>query len=120
MKKMAKVIGITLISIIFACFLFWGISIVKCEYLTHRYAQKYVDIVLDGCEPERLHKLKVLNYNDGYIRIYYVLDYYGTTEQDYGFIAEIKDGKRMNPKLADDCVWSNYGSADDYIWPYGR
>ena len=119
-EKTAKVICVTIISTIFACFLYWGISIIKCEYLTYKYAQKYVDIVLDGCEPEGLHKIKVLNYNGGYIRIYYVLDYYGTTEPGYGFVAEIANGERIRPDLMDHCVWSNYGSADDYIWPYGR
>ena len=120
MKKTVKVAGITIISIIFVCVLYWGVSIIKCEYLTHKYAQEYVDIVLEDYEPERLHKIKVLDYDDGYVRIYYVLDYHGTTKPGYGFIAEIKDGKRIRPDLMDHCVWSNYGSADDYIWPYGR
>ena len=120
MKKTAKTICIVIIFLIVAFFVYWGISVLKCEYLTHKYAHEYVDIVLDGCEPERLDKIKVLNYDDGYVRIYYVLDYYGTTEPGYGFVAEIKNGERIRPDLMDDCVWSDYGSADDFVWPYGR
>ncbi len=120
MKKTIKLASMVLIFIIFVFVLCWGVSIIKCEYLTHKYAQEYERIVLDGCEPERLHKIKVLDCKDSYIRIYYVLDYYGTTKPGYGFVAEIKDGERMNPALADKCIWSNYGSADGYIWPYGR
>jgi len=120
MKKTFKITGIIIISLILVYFLYKHISIMRCEYLTDKYAHEYVDIVLDGCEPERLEKIKVLDYKDGYVRIYYVLDYYGTNEPGYGFIAEIKDGKRIRPDLQDTCVWSKYGNADEYIWPYGR
>ena len=100
--------------------MYWCISIVKCEYLTYKYAQEYVDIVLDGYEPDRLEKIKVLDYNYGYVRIYYVLNHYETKEPGYGFVAEIKNGERINPELMDSCVWSRHGNADEYIWPYGR
>ena len=90
----------------------------KCEYLTQRYAEEYVDVVLGDIEPERLHTIKVLDYNDEYVRIYYVLDHFETRRPGYGFVAEISNDKRINSNHMEYCVWSKYGSASSVVWPY--
>ena len=99
---------------------YWGASILWCEHLTDKYSQNYVDKVLEDVEPERLHKFKVISCKHDYVKIYYVLNHYETMEPAYGFVAEFKNGERINPEVSDKCVWSSYGSADGFVWPYGR
>ena len=117
MKIFKKTILILILALVIPFAVKWTVDIIKCEMLTKEYGGEYVDIVLEDMDCERLAKIKVLEYSDNFAKIYYVLNHYKTMKPAYGFLVEIKDGKRTG---SEHCVWSSMGSADGFIWPYGR
>lgn len=112
---------ITVLIIISAFVLFWIGSIAMCEYHTYKYGEFFRNIkihdiggegYLDDC------KIKVLKYNNDYAKVYAVFEndinevgllYYFTKNEDGNWIFD-----------SYDTVYSTTGSADGFIWPYGR
>ena len=91
----------------------WGISLIKCEILTHSHADEFMDGweqtgILS--EPERV---KVLQYSKQRASVYYVDEEGGSV-----LAFEKQDGCWILSEW--EACWSKTGSADDIIWPYIR
>ena len=103
-----KKIKISVLIIISAFVLFWISSIAMCEYNTYKYGE----IFRNDCN------IKVLKYNNDYAKVYAVFEndlsevgllYYFIKNDDGNWIFDYYDA-----------VYSTMGSADGFIWPYGR
>ena len=116
-----KKLKITVLSIISAFVLFWIGSIAMCEYHTYKYGEFFRNIkihdiggegYLDDCN------IKVLKYNNDFAKVYAVF------ENDLGevgllyYFRKNDNGDWFFEHY--DSVYSTMGSADGFIWPYGR
>lgn len=94
--------------------IFWLFSIVKCEINTYLHGSQFVgeyeQTNMIGGNP----KTKVLKYSEEYAEIYYVNDEGGD------IITFEKINEKWIMKEWKDTVWSATGSADGFMWPYGR
>lgn len=124
MKNVCKAICIfVLIIIITLIFIFiagWISSIAYCEYLTSQYGYQFEDLYKENTMLGNLFHLKVLTYHDDYAEVYYV-----TGNKESGAkCGDVLSFRKENGNWIYDkwlkTVWSNHGSADGYIWPYGR
>ncbi len=110
MKKSLKVILI--ISLII--FIFWGIPMLKCEYLTIRHGHEF-DFKQVPEENTMLGKpewFRILSYNDEIAKIYYIDGYTGNT------LLFKKFDEKWEYDRWERTLWSSYGNADENIWPY--
>lgn len=116
-----KKFKVAVLSIISAFILYWICSIAMCEYNTYKYGEifkntKIHDIggegYLNNCN------IKVLKYNNEYAIVYAVFEndlnevgllYYFTKNDSGDWVFEYYDS-----------VYSTMGSADGFVWPYGR
>lgn len=113
MKKTLKIILI--IALIFL--VVWGISMLKCEYLTARYGHEF-----DLEEPYKQNSLipktqsfKVMSYGKELAELYCIGDNYSMGNL---LIFKKADGKWTYYKLG-ECVWTALGgNADNDVWPY--
>ncbi|MBE6617992.1 MAG: hypothetical protein E7627_08665 [Ruminococcaceae bacterium] len=105
-----------IIAIIILFALFWVGSILKCEIQTlihlDEFGDKWTENTMLG-EPDRLI---VLKYSDNYAELYHKNEHGGN-------VISFKRND-VNEEWSyngwKDTVWSRYGSADDFIWPYIR
>ena len=112
MKKSGyvKVALIIIIAFLPAC---WLLSIAKCEFNTYLHGAEFVgeheQTNLIGGNPEP----KVLKCSDEAAEIYYVDDEGGNI-----ITFEKIDGEWIMEDWK--TIWSSSGSADGFMWPYGR
>ena len=116
-----KKLKITVLIIISAFVLFWICSIVLCEYNTYKYGEIFRNTKIHDIGGERYLddcNIKVLKYNNDYAKVYAVYEndlnevgllYYFTKNDDGNWIFDY-----------DYAVYSTTGSADGFVWPYGR
>ncbi len=104
MKKVLK-------TVIFLLLAIWVISILKCEVLTLLYKNNYKEIPYF----EDIDRMRVLNRTSDTARVYYIVE-----DNELGIVVNFSknNGKWFFDNY--DCVWSEQGNADSYIWPYGR
>lgn len=111
-----KKLKIILLLIIACPILFWGASYARCELLTYQHGQEFETLYKANNMIGEQEYLKVLDYSDASARIYYVsINGYG------GNILKFvkNDGKWVYDSW-ERVVWSKYGSADGFVWPYIR
>ncbi|MBE7026353.1 MAG: hypothetical protein E7410_02125 [Ruminococcaceae bacterium] len=112
MKKF--LIFILIISLI--VFVFWGIPMLKCEYLTARYGHEF-DLSQVPEENSMLGKVewfKILSYNDDIAQIYYIDEDFST-----GNILTFKKVSGEWKYDSWDTLWTaRGGNADENVWPY--
>lgn len=123
-KKLIKnIIKYTILSVISVVLLILSVrflvrmyDIARCERLTQKYGYEFKD-EYKQCSmlPEEIEYFKVLDYEEEYAEVYYVT-------KDYGSANLLKFSKEENKWVMTswDTIWSKYGSADGYIWPYRR
>ena len=94
--------------------LFWGGSLTKCENLTWQYGAQFPfpdDISYMSGE---LDFLKVLELTDTNARIYYV-----SSNRSVGDTATfVRRGDSWEYEKWEWTIWSKFGSADEFVWPY--
>lgn len=91
----------------------WGISLIKCEILTHMHADEFTDGWEQTYMLSEPENVKVLRYSEQKASVYYVDEEGGTV-----LAFEKQDGCWILSKW--EACWSKMGSADDIIWPYIR
>ncbi len=103
-----------LICVVLALFLvLWLGSLVRCELLTKEYYEDFKSGHLQSGFHDELEYLKVLSCDGTRAEVYYVAgDYANGCVFDF----ELRDGVWAMTEWS--CVWSDYGSASDVIWPY--
>lgn len=93
---------------------FWGGSLLWCEYLTARWGEQFrygwqeVSLL---AQPDRW---KVLSYTPTSARVYYANDGVGT------IFTFNRDGEGPWTLGSWDTAWSSSGSMDGFVWPYIR
>ena len=113
MKKILKVMCVLGLIL----FVFWGWNVLKCEYLTLRYAHEF-DFTVAAEENTMISKperVKILSCNSDSARVYYV-------EKDFAaghILAFKKEQGKWKYDRWEKTAWSSLGgSADDDVWPY--
>ena len=109
MKTVKRII----LGLLAACVLFWGISMAKCEWLTHAHGAEFTEgwkqiRMIDGID-----SLKVLSYRRDRAKVYYI-----SAEHAHGNVVEFRNADGVWTLDSWDTVWSGSGSADGSIWPY--
>ena len=67
-----------------------------------------------------LVRFKVLAYYDDYAEIYYVTENKEKGIESGNVLSFRKENEKWKYDNWLETIWSNQGSADGYIWPYGR
>lgn len=111
--KMKRKLKILLIISLCLFLSFWGISILRCEVLTIQHGNEFENGYMQTNMISEPDYLKVLNYSNISARVYYVNKYSGNV------ISFIKKDSSWH-MTEWDTIWSKFGSADDFIWPYIR
>ena len=120
-KEILKILLITIVLSVLMLTAIWIGDIVHHEYLTSKYGYQFKEIYKENTMMGHdLYKLKVIAYYDDYAKIYCVTGNEETGTKA-GDILRFKkeEGKWVYDSWI-DTVWSNRGSADGYMWPYGR
>lgn len=102
------------IAIVACLCLFWVGSILKCEILTLQYGKQFDGLYEQTRMIDEVDYWKVMEYSDSTARVYYV------TKQVFGNIVTFEKQNGQWQMKVWECVWSHYGSASDFIWPYVR
>ncbi len=116
MKRTKKILTVTVVLLISAFVLYWGIAIINCEYMTYRYGQQFEDAYIGHTMFQKPDYHKVIHYTETTAKVYYA---------NYGKGGDVVYYERENPDsewtfVKWITVWSASGSADDFIWPYIR
>lgn len=104
-----KKVRITFICISIILFLLWLIPIVKNDVLTMVHGKEFEGKYSEGSTMMgELEHLRVISYNCNGAKVYY----FGTGG---GFLFHFDSDGQI---IYDECIWSDGGSADNFIWPY--
>ena len=108
-----KIIKGGILAAIMMCVALWAFAVAECEINTLKLKDE-IPALKDIYGYHDYNKVKVLYYNNCYACVYACTDYYGN-------IYHLKNEDYEHwEQYAWECVWSRSGSADDFIWPYGR
>ncbi|MEL4105491.1 hypothetical protein IZU99_04010 [Oscillospiraceae bacterium CM] len=111
---MKKTLIVILFLILFCFVLFWVGSFTYCEILTVRHGQEFTELYKLTNMIDKVDYLKVLNYSDNIAKVYYVAEHAGG---DVIIFTKQSNEWELEKWYT---VWSKYGSADDFMWPYIR
>ena len=91
----------------------WSGSLIKCEVNTFLYGKQFNGEYKQTNMISGTPKTKVLKYSKNKAKVYYM-------DKEGGDIIAFQ--KKENKWIMDswDTVWSRTGSADGFVWPYGR
>ena len=117
---MKRLLRKLILSALLGCLCVWCAAVVRCEWLTAKYADPaMISACREAWPTDGYKKFKVLDYErDGYARIYAVDAFVG-----YEFVLLADWNADGEPIWKVDCweaVWAKQGSADGFIWPYFR
>ena len=124
MKNVCKAIFIFLLIIVISLFLIfmimWGCDFVRCEYLTSKYGYQFEELYKENSMIDDVHHFKVIVYDDDYARVYYVSADEKTGSKSGNTLDFKKEFGKWKYTGTWVTIWSNRGSADGFVWPYGR
>ena len=115
MNRVKKTLKCCICVLLIAIGVFWGVSIIRCEYLTAKYGFQFGDLYSEHTSLSHDY-LKILDYSDNKAVVYYVERGEGgdvlcfereTGESDWHFVCW-------------RTIWSRTGSASEFVWPYIR
>lgn len=118
MKKLKRILCLMIIIPVGLFLIIWGISVLRCEILTYSFHEVFEEKYKDNTMLGELEYLKVLSCAPDVARVYFVTSGENCIGGDI-LIFENKDGV-WNYSGWEETVWSSSGSADGFIWPYGR
>ena len=108
--KHKKVIGILIVIVLLIIFPY-----MKAEWLTAQYGNEFDDLYKESHMLDSISYFKVMKYSEMEAEVYYVQGEHLGAD----LFTFIKDNNQW--KLDSwETVWSKYGSADKFIWPYYR
>ena len=96
------------------CIVIWGASVLRCEILTYKYAKEFENLYKETSMIDSIDYLKILSKTTTHAKIYYV------EKGDAGYIVEAQYNDSGWHMTDWDCVWSKMGTADGFVFPYGR
>jgi len=110
-KHLKRIPLYILISAVGIFLIVWGVSLVKCEVLTHRYNDAFASAHQENPMIGDVRYFKVLNCDGETAEVYYVTDV-------CGHLLEFKNKSGKWTETAWRTIWSKSGSASDIVWPY--
>ena len=112
MKRYLKRFLIYTLLFVVALFLVvWGMSLLKCEYLTRKYYADFEFAYQNNTIIGDIEYFKVLRCDKSRAEVYYVSDNCGDV-----LTFAYRDGSWVETNWR--TVWSKTGSASDSVWPY--
>lgn len=108
---MKKILKILVLSVFIYYTTFWSLSILKCDYLTFKHKNEFMHLP----EVYTATMVKVMEYEDDHAILYRIN---ATTTYGGELFCKKENGKWVYDGMGSG--WSTRGTADDYIWPYGR
>lgn len=105
-----------LLAILMMFLLFWLLSFAKCEYLTTLYGDQFEDLYREHTMIATPDYLKVLEYTDVSAKVYYVKKGVGGNVLSFERAASHEEWRFVEWIT----IWSKFGSASDFVWPYIR
>ena len=118
MKKCKKVLLILLCVAVAIPISLWCIEIAKCEYWTYKYGEQFEYSYREYTMIQSPDYHKILEYNDTEIVVYYVARGRDGGGDTLRFTRSGKDAEWTFVRW--DTIWSNSGSASEFVWPYIR
>ena len=118
MKKYKKLILIIACIVGSIPILFWSFEIVKCEYWTDKYGEQFKYSYREYTMIDNPDYHKILEYSDTEVVVYYVKRGRIGGGDTLTFTRPDKDAEWTFVRW--DTIWSNSGSASDFVWPYIR
>lgn len=111
---MKKTIKFAVICVVVLFIAIWIFALVRCEFLTVKYGDKFDTIYRENTMMGDIDYLKVLEYSDNSARVYYV-----SSDKAAGDVLTFvnNDGK-WSYKDWEQTVWSASGSASGVVWTY--
>ena len=95
------------------CIIIWGVALIRCEVLTHRYHAEFVHAHESNTMLGEMQCFKVLRRTEAEAEVYCVSK--GWTD------ANVLSFERRNgawEEVGWNTIWSTTGSASEVIWPY--
>ncbi|MBQ4648858.1 MAG: hypothetical protein IJB76_06840 [Clostridia bacterium] len=110
-KHIKRIPLYSVLSIIIIFLIVWIASLLKCEFLTHKYYDEFEFAYQNNAMITDVEYFKVLNCDGNTAEVYYVSDTCGDVLE---FVNQngvwVENGWRT--------IWSKSGSASDVVWPY--
>lgn len=103
--------SIVILSIIFS--LFWVISYIHCEVLTNMHGYEFKNLYEQTGIISEVDNWKVLKYSERSADVYY-------SSKLSGNIIYFKKENDNWVLVHWKTIWSKFGSADEFMWPYIR
>jgi hypothetical protein len=91
----------------------WCAALIRCEVLTHRYADDFAHAHESNTMLGKIAYFKVLHCEGETAEVYYVSE--GNT---VGSVLEFQKTDEGWEEVSWRTVWSKNGSASDVVWPY--
>ena len=91
----------------------WGISLIKCEMLTHKYYDDFEHAYKQNTMLGEMEYFKVLSCGENTAEVYYVSK--GMTDAN---VLTFKNDNGIWQETSWKTVWSTSGSASEVIYPY--
>ena len=114
---MSKIIKNLFFVVMLILVLVWLFAVIKCEADTYKFKAELPKTYYDVYGEETYNKVKVLYINNCYACVYAKNNDYGNL---YHLMKKCDEDKTMWEEFDWECVWSRSGSADGFVWPYGR
>jgi len=102
--------------VIFVIIIFiWSIPIINNEIKTVKYGDEFYDSYKQSNMINSIKSYKVLEYSDSKSKVYYISVY---NKSESGFVFHFEKSGEKWSMIGYDCIWSETGSAESFIWPY--
>ena len=110
---MKKVI-LTIVSVaIILPIAFWGVSLIKCEILTHKHYDDFEHAYKQNTMLGEMEYFKVLSCDENTAKVYYVCE--GMTG---AHVLTFENRNGTWTQISWNAIWSVSGSASEVIFPY--
>ena len=116
-KEIKKAFKIIIITTIAFFLMIWLGNIIEIEITTIIHKKEFPPIADDNAMIGDIEYFKIIKYGEEEATLYYVCE-----DRSSGNTVSYKkdDNGKWIYSSWDETVWSTSGSADGYIWPYGR
>ena len=92
---------------------FWGISLIKCEMLTHKYYNNFEQAYKQNTMLGEMEYFRVLSCDENIAEVYYVSK--GMTDAN---VLTFENRNGVWQEISWKTIWSTSGSASEVIYPY--
>ncbi len=110
-KHVKRIPAYAFVSIVVLFLIVWGVALLKCEFLTHKYYDDFKLAYQSNTMINDVKYFKVLHCDGNTAQVYYV-------SGDYGNVLSFVNQNGTWAETGWRTIWSKSGSASDSVWPY--